>query len=652
MTKKLFTLALALIGINLIAQTPRMVLYEEFTGETCPPCAATNPGLNALLSSPTNTPKIIPIKWQVPIPSAPTNTWSLYQTNKTEIDYRWQSGNGSYGYNPAINSAPSSKIDGQEATFFGANSGHPADLTNGVIATAQSYTSAFSISVNRAWDATCSSVNLTISIVASANFTSTGALKLRTVMVERLIQFSVQPGTNGETTFEDAAIKSFPSIQAGTPMASTWLTGQTQTFTLNCPLPSYVRNKNQVAFVCFIQDDGTKKVAQAVRADKAPIPSEALAALDAKVKVTCTNSISPQITIRNDGLQAITTLTVHPFTDGTAGNTTAWTGNLAAGSSTTILLNSITTSTTNGVHTFSFSVDINVPSYNLTYSANKVSYLVASNYQGTSVAENFALANFPPANWTNSNSNSGPAWTRAVNAGAHNIAPLASAKYDFFNNSKVGDVDELYLPPSNLTGTTVPSLSFVYAYAQRNANSNDKLDVLVSDDCGANWSNVYSNAGSMLATAPPVASAYVPDLNDETQWRTEVINLTAFAKPQVLVKFVVTNDNGNNIYIDDVNLTQSTSVGLVNQNKNNIGFDVFPNPTNGEVTLKLNAANSGKTFISVLNTLGQVVFEKHVNMLSGINTIQIDTKDFAVGVYNITVMSNNSTSIKKLTVIK
>lgn len=652
MTKKLFTLALALIGINLIAQTPRMVLYEEFTGETCPPCAATNPGLNALLSSPTNTPKIIPIKWQVPIPSAPTNTWSLYQTNKTEIDYRWQSGNGSYGYNPAINSAPSSKIDGQEATFFGANSGHPADLTNGVIATAQSYTSAFSISVNRAWDATCSSVNLTISIVASANFTSTGALKLRTVMVERLIQFSVQPGTNGETTFEDAAIKSFPSIQAGTPMASTWLTGQTQTFTLNCPLPSYVRNKNQVAFVCFIQDDGTKKVAQAVRADKAPIPSEALAALDAKVKVTCTNSISPQITIRNDGLQAITTLTVHPFTDGTAGNTTSWTGNLAAGASTTILLNSLTTSTTNGVHTFSFSVDINVPSYNLTYAANKVSYLVASNYQGTSVAENFALANFPPANWTNSNSNSGPSWTRAVNAGANNIAPLASAKYDFFNNSKVGDVDELYLPPSNLTGTTVPSLSFVYAYAQRNANSNDKLDVLVSDDCGANWSNVYSNAGSMLATAPPVASAYVPDLNDETQWRTEVINLTAFAKPQVLVKFVVTNDNGNNIYIDDVNLMQSTSVGLVNQNKNYIGFDVFPNPTNGEVTLKINAANSGKTFISVSNMLGQLVFEKQVNMLSGINTIQIDTKDFAVGVYNITVMSNNSTSIKKLTVSK
>lgn len=55
------------------AQTPRLVLYEEFTGENCPPCASINPALNALLALPTNTPKVQSIKWQVPIPSAPSN---------------------------------------------------------------------------------------------------------------------------------------------------------------------------------------------------------------------------------------------------------------------------------------------------------------------------------------------------------------------------------------------------------------------------------------------------------------------------------------------------------------------------------------------------------------------------------------------------
>lgn len=113
------------LGLSLSAQSPRVSLYEEFTGETCPPCAATNPGLNTLLLSATNANRIVAIKWQVPIPSAPTKTWSLYQTDKTEIDWRWKSAaSGNYGYVPAINSAPSSKIDGREATVFGATSGH------------------------------------------------------------------------------------------------------------------------------------------------------------------------------------------------------------------------------------------------------------------------------------------------------------------------------------------------------------------------------------------------------------------------------------------------------------------------------------------------------------------------------------------------
>ena len=77
MKKNLLSFSLVMLGITAFAQTPRLSLYEEFTGETCPPCASTNPGLNTLLALPTNTTKIVPIKWQVPIPSAPSNTWSL-----------------------------------------------------------------------------------------------------------------------------------------------------------------------------------------------------------------------------------------------------------------------------------------------------------------------------------------------------------------------------------------------------------------------------------------------------------------------------------------------------------------------------------------------------------------------------------------------
>ena len=89
MTKKLILFISFIFTLPAFSQTPRLSLFEEFTGETCPPCAATNPGLNAVLANPINQAKVVAIKWQVPIPSAPSNTWSLYQTNKTEIDWRY-----------------------------------------------------------------------------------------------------------------------------------------------------------------------------------------------------------------------------------------------------------------------------------------------------------------------------------------------------------------------------------------------------------------------------------------------------------------------------------------------------------------------------------------------------------------------------------
>jgi len=276
METKLLSLGLIFASVAALAQTPRLSLYEEFTGETCPPCASTNPGLNAKLSSPTNTPLVVAIKWQVPIPSAPSNTWSLYRTNKAEIDWRYRSSVSGYGYpsqnnaaaaiTSGINSAPSGRFDGQHQWKFGATSDHPTFVSNAIIATAQSYTSAFNVVMAKKWDANMNVLTVTVNIVATAPFTATGPLVFRAVMIEKIIQFSVQPGTNGETKFEDPVIASFPSIQAGTSMAGNWVVGQSQKFVLTCPIPSYTRNKNQVDMVGFIQDDGNKKVAQAARA--------------------------------------------------------------------------------------------------------------------------------------------------------------------------------------------------------------------------------------------------------------------------------------------------------------------------------------------------------------------------------------------------
>ena len=652
MKKKVFSICIVLIGLNSFSQTPRLSLYEEFTGETCPPCASANPPLNLLLASPTNTPKIVAIKWQVPIPSAPSNTWSLYQTNKVEIDWRWKSvANGGYGYIPAINSAPSGKIDGEAPTVFGAASAHPANLNNNVISTAQSFTSAFSISVSRAWDASCSSINLTVSIAATANFNAVGALKFRTVMVENIIDFPTAPGSNGEKHFEDVAIKSFPTLQSGISMASNWIVGQTQTFTLNCPIPSYTRKKEEIAFVGFIQDDGNQRVAQAVRVQKSVLSNDAIA-LSAKVAATCSSTISPIISVYNNGLNAITALTITPYIDGSIAPTISWNGNIASATSATISLNTISSPTNTGAHTFSYNISaMNGTDGNMTNNSTKVSYLVASDFQGSPVSEDFALTNFPPVKWAAVNSNSGPSWTRVTNAGGYNLS-TQSTRYDFFNNKVIGDMDELFITPMNLSGTAAPVLSFDYAYAQRDANSNDKLEVMVSNNCGSSWTNVYSSSGYTLATALPMPMAYLPDVNDISQWQTVTINLTGYNSASVLVKFVVTNDNGNNLYIDNVNLNQTQPVGLIKETKLSNQVSIFPNPTSGNATLKVFSLSSGKSKLILINTMGQIVSSKTIDLFSGNNNILIDTKEFSNGIYSVVLETATETVVKKISISK
>ncbi|MEI6020550.1 MAG: T9SS type A sorting domain-containing protein [Bacteroidota bacterium] len=658
MKKNLLAFSIVLLAAFANAQTPRLCLYEEFTGETCPPCASTNPGLNAILLSPTNATKIIAIKWQVPIPSAPSNTWSLYQTNKTEIDWRYRSiASGGYGYIPAVTYAPFGKIDGQSQAVFGAtgtNPDHPANLSNAMISTAQSYTSAFSVTMNRAWDVS-GAINLTVNIQATAPFTASGSLVFRTVMVERLIQFSVQSGTNGEKDFEDVAIKSYGTsqttgLQTGVSMAPTWTVGQSQTFTLSCMPPTYVRKKSEIAFVGFIQDDGNQKVAQSVRADKQALPDDALA-VAAYAPLTCASTIAPNVDVQNLGLNAITAMTITAYVDGVASpNKTFWTGTLAPTATLNVPLNSISVPAVSGAHTFSYNITaINNMDVDPTNNGAKTNFMVASSFIGVPVAEGFAGAAFPPTGFASINANNGPAWSRVVNTGAYQMAPLHSAKYDFFTNPVLGDQDAFYLPPMNLTGGNVPTLGFDWSYAQRSNSSDDQLDIFLSDNCGTSWTNVYSNHGSALATSAPINNAYTPV--DISEWQSWSINLNSWNKPNVLCKFVTTNNKGNNLYLDNINLSQDLT-GISKNAAKGFNVMVYPNPANEKANIQITSEKAGTAKVVVINTIGQVVFEKQVNVYAGTNTAYIDLSNFAAGVYNVSVDTENNHVVSKLTVTK
>ncbi len=179
---------------------------------------------------------------------------------------------------------------------------------------------------------------------------------------------------------------------------------------------------------------------------------------------------------------------------------------------------------------------------------------MVSNFLGTPVAEGFVQTQFPPANWAINNPGGGATWFRTSTAGGFGLSS-SSTKLDLYSTVAAGSTHELFLPPMSLTAGAAPSMSFDVAYAQY-SNETDQLDVRVSDDCGQTWTTVYSKNGAGLSTTSPKTPAFTPQAGE---WRTEVVNLSAFTTGDILVKFVGISDYGNNMYIDNVNLSQCTT---------------------------------------------------------------------------------------------
>lgn len=632
-------LALTSVGF---AQSPRMSLYEEFTGENCPPCASTNPGLDVKLAA--NSNNTIPLKWQVAIPSAPTSPTSLYQQNKTEIDAR----DAYY----SISSAPSGRQDGQNQTVFGATSDHPGYITATILNNAAAVTSPFTIDMTRTWDATFSTITCTGTITATGNYTTTGTnLKFRLVMTEKEIIYATAPGSNGEKEFHYVARKSFPDLANGTAMANTWTTGQTQTFTVVCTLPSYIWDKSQVEMVGFIQDDANKKVLQSVLGAASPLQDDAKAVSASIPAITCSNSLTPTAVIKNNGSNVITSMVIDPYVNGVAnGASVNWAGSLAVGASTTITFNPVT-GLTSGAKTFSANISsVNgTTDFNLGNNNTTQKFSVIGAYLTTPVAESFSATTYPPTNWILVNPDGGTAtWSRVTSTGSQSTTQ--SSRYNAYN-APAGDVDELFLPPINFTGFTAAALNFDVASAAYSSSSpeNDQLQVMVSTDCGTTWATVYDKAGATLNTAPTTTANFVPT---GSQWRAESVNLNAYAgNATVLVKFVATSDYGNNIYVDQVNLAGGT-VGIQEENANFASVELYPNPTVNETSVNISLVNSSEVAVSVLNNVGQLVYQTVATLNAGNNKINLDTKNYAAGIYNVVISSENGAVTKKLSVTK
>ncbi len=223
---------------------------------------------------------------------------------------------------------------------------------------------------------------------------------------------------------------------------------------------------------------------------------------------------------------------------------------------------------------------------------------------------------------------------------------------DNFANTTV-DVDDLVTPLYDLRFMTGMQLTFKTSFASQVQDTGaitEKLRVLVSTNCGQSWTQIKVLKGSTLMSGGLVPGYFIPT-NDPQLWKTTTVNVgNSYAQSQVRFKFEWTGGKyGNEFYLDDLNIT-GTNVG-VNEFSSVTYFDLFPNPSQENSSVKLSLKKNEKVKITMTDLNGRVVKEIANEMFAeGDHVVDFSTSELASGLYIITVDDGNVKQVKKLAV--
>lgn len=379
------------------------------------------------------------------------------------------------------------------------------------------------------------------------------------------------------------------------------------------------------------------------------------AALDAGISAIgtpngtlCGTSFVPSVTLKNFGVSTLTSCTINYKIDNNTVQTYSWTGSLATNATATVTLPSMTT--TAASHTFTCytsapnsGTDGNAPNdqstSNFTCSAGGVTPPVFEGFEGTT---------FVPAGWSLNNPDGGITWGRTT---ATAKTGVACAKMDNFNyTGGNGQIDEMTMMAVNMTTLSNPVLTFQVAYTYWTVpyQFSDTLKVYASTDCGVTWTLLYNKYGSNLQTGPPLSSQSVGWVPSASEWRMETVSLLPYTSAaSLLIKFRSISDFEDNLYIDDINIMNTTGVNSFDLSS---AINLFPNPSNTGM-FNLNVALGVRTDINVrvTNALGQVVEQvSENNTLGGMYSLDLSAQ--ANGVYFVEVTAGEETTVQRVVI--
>lgn len=311
--------------------------------------------------------------------------------------------------------------------------------------------------------------------------------------------------------------------------------------------------------------------------------------------VTCQGQLSPHILVQNAGSTELTEVTVQFQLNGGTPQTLNVTGlNLSFGQEEEIALpamalaeglNTLDVTLQNPNGAPDFNPDNNAKTYRWVVNQHEDRIPLRENFDGTFEPE-WTIINPDPAGmeWQPVNTNFG-----------------VSLFFNAYNNAAVGDEAWLVSPVLDFSSANEATLLFDVSYATRNGRR-ETLSILASTDCGTTYREI-------AYTFPQVSAAdqdWFP--SGETDWKRDVaVNLGSLAgEENVRIAFVARNQNGNNLYLDNIEFFVSANPPAIEIGDlyTVYGYDLTQ-PELSDLRISFNLPERQNVRFSIINATGQ-----------------------------------------------
>ncbi len=247
--------------------------------------------------------------------------------------------------------------------------------------------------------------------------------------------------------------------------------------------------------------------------------------------------------------------------------------------------------------------------------------------------------------FTLQNDNAGEGWEICEEAAYSGSKCLVLTNYSENDGSK----DEFSSGPidlSHISTSDEVEFNFRYAYRKKNPSDHEWLQLYISKDCGQTWVLRKNIHGDDLNTLTQ-ASSYQPT-NEDEWFFAEVTNInSAYYVANFRYKFVFTNDNGNNIYIDNIKLYPASMANL-EEDSLTPKINIYPNPSSGQISINCVLNKETKCTVEIKNTLGQIVQCIYTGQAAAGDNVWVANLDnLESGIYFICLVTDTGTQTLK-----